>query len=552
MGMGAIALCLTAMPAFSQGLPAAPSGGDGASSAESPPPSTMPSPAEPATPTSDGAGSAESPLTAGATSAAAAALPSDPTTAEATPAQPGSPSRVGLDEALAAARAHGPSLKVVRLTLEIARAQLAQTKAKEGLALSGSASYFHEDNLPNQPQPSTSSLTSGSSAAAQAAATAAQAAIEAGTAAPVGENLEGALKLSGPATSLSLSAHLLFEGGSLHDQVATAALTGSQTLYDGYPGGRANAAVEEAEYSYQIAQISYEASALQIAYQVKQAYYTLLGAQEAVLVQQSSVDEAEEDLNRVKGFLAAGEATRLDLLQAEVALRQAQLSLRAAENLVIVDRKNLSSAVGWPLDRVYEVAGTGAPRIRTANEREALDIAFANRPELKELALDVASGQVALGLAKSQYLPVVSLAASLSLNADLTTNYTAGSYSAGISVSMPIFEDGLLAAGVRQAHSQLDSLALQQAQERESITISVQSALFSVTQDEANLAAARQSLLAAQGQYALEKAKFTAGLATNLDVLTASAALRSAQSAVVQANTAYILAILNLDNALGI
>jgi len=465
------------------------------------------------------------------------AVPTFPLTSDTVPI-------VTLEEALKVAEQSGPSLKIARYTLGSADAQLNQARAKAGLAVSATGAYFHEDNLPG------TTAASASSSPASSAAT--QAAIAAGISSPIGENFQAGVSLSGPSTSLSLSAQHLLEEGSYHDQVSAFKLSGSQTLFDGYPGGRGTATLREAEYTYRAALVTYDSQALTIAYQVKQAYYTLLGDQHALLVQEANVNQAKEDLARTEAFLKADQATQLDVLQAQIALRQAELNLRAAQNQVVVDRKNLSLAVGWSLEKEYSVAETPAPAIPTLDPSQALAIAFEHRPELKQLALSIASGNVALGLSKSEYLPVVSATGSLSLNQDWTANFNSGTYTAGVAVSVPVFQNGLLEAQVKQAQTLLDSLKVQQTQEQQSITIAVQSALFSVMQDSDNLNLSQQSVAAAQGQYDLEKAKFAAGLATNLDVLQASAAFMSAESTLEQAKNAYSLAILNLNIALGL
>jgi outer membrane protein TolC len=56
----------------------------------------------------------------------------------------------------------------------------------------------------------------------------------------------------------------------------------------------------------------------------------------------------------------------------------------------------------------------------------------------------------------------------------------------------------------------------------------------------------------AQGQYDLEKAKLTVGVGTTLDLLTAFSVLTTAQVGLVQAGSNYALAILNLQNAMGL
>ena len=265
---------------------------------------------------------------------------------------------VTLDQAVAAAQATAPGLKLAAITLDSSRTQLVQAQAKNGLSLGGTGSYFHQGDLPG-----TSSSTT--TAASAAAASAAKSGVS-------GENLQGGLALSGPATNLGLTAQHSIEEGSLTDQVSSVNISGSQTVYDGYPGGRAAGAVQQADYTYRAAQVTYDAARKSVVYQVKQAYYTVLGDQNTVLVRQAAVAQAKENLAQLQGLLAAQRATPLDVLQAQVTLTQAQLDLRTAQNTVEVDRKTLSATVGWPIEKEYTIADSSLPDMPALQPQEAL------------------------------------------------------------------------------------------------------------------------------------------------------------------------------------
>lgn len=453
---------------------------------------------------------------------------------------------VTLNDAIRAAQVRGESFKIAQDNLEAAHQQLLEARAANGVSLSGSGAYFYQDNLPGVSAPlSTPSNLLSSDAAAQDA-------ISQLSSSPVGNNYRAGAILSGPSTNVSVSAEHLSETSGQNDQVSAVTLSGKQTILDGYPGGRGSGTYQEAKDSFRVSRLSYDAQLLSLKLQVKQAYYTLLGDQAAVAVQQANLAQAKEDFSRVEGLVSASEATKLDLLQARVAVGQAEIAVGSAKDQVVIDRKNLSLAVGWPLDKSYRVANAPAPGARTLDEASAVRIALANRPELKELSLEVASGQVALALAKSEYVPVVSATAGITFEHDWTASYNMGTYNAGVSVSMPVFENGLLSAQVKRAQAQLDSLRRQQTQEAQTIEIAVENALFSVVQSKKSLDLSRQSVEAAAGQYALEKDKRKAGLVTNLDVLQASSALAQSKSSLEKARNAYDLAVLSLNNTLGL
>ena len=406
------------------------------------------------------------------------------------------------------------------------------------MALGETGEYFHQGNLPG-----TTTYTTPSTSVATAASGSGL----------VGENLQGALSLAGPSTNVGLTAQHSIQEGTTTDQVSSLSLSGSQTVFDGYPGGRAAGAVQQAEADYRISQVAYDAALKSALYLVKQAYYTLLGDQSTVVQRQAIAEQAAENLTLYKGLLIAQKATKLDVLQVQIALTQAQLDVRTAQNTVVTDRKKLSEAIGWQLEKQYAVADTPLPDLPTLGAEDALKTAFQNRSELLTLEQNIAAANIALSLQKSQYMPVVSLKASVGIGQDWTANVNTGAFTAGVSIALPpLYDGGLQSAAVQQAASQVSSYQVQQAQQGQSIAIDVQNALFAVTDARDRNDLAVQSLQQAQGQYDLQKAKLAVGLGTILDELTAFSALVTARVGLEQAKTTYLLSVLNLYNVMGL
>ena len=443
------------------------------------------------------------------------------------------PPVVTLEECVDAAKSAAPGLKVAGITLDSARAVLLQTQAVNGLSLGGTGSYFHQGVVPGTAAAFVSSAGS--------------------TQGINGENILGTLSLAGPSTSLDLTAqHGIGEDGAI-SQESLFILSGSQTVFDGYPGSRAAANVKVAGYTYKTAQVTYDSSLKSLLYQVKQAYYTLLADQNTVRVRQATVAQANENVVYMQGLFDVQRATKLDVLQVQVTLNQAQLDLRTAENTVETDRKRLSLTIGWPLDKQYQGAENAAPEPPALDSEAALKTAFENRSELRTLELSRASANVSLMLYRSEYSPVVSLSGSLDFGQNWTTNSNAGSFTAGVKVALPpLYDGGQRSALLKQASDQIASLAVQEDQQRQSIAIDVANALFGVKDAQDRLDLARLNVEQAQGQYDLTRAKLAEGLETTLDLITAFSVLTTAQVGRVQAESNYALAILNLNSVMGL
>jgi outer membrane protein TolC len=442
------------------------------------------------------------------------------------------PASVGLEECLAASLAGAPGLKTAKLSLDTGSAQLAYAIGNNGLTLGESAGYFYQWPFGTYYSTNAGSMNSSLSGVS-------------------GSNVTAGLSLTGPSTSIGLSVQPEFPamGG-----VSTAvSISGSQKVYDGYPGGRPTGLVKQARYSFQIAQVAYDAAIESLAYQVKQAYYVLLGDQNSLIARQATVKQAAEELSQMQGYFTAGRATKLDVLQVQVALTQAQLDLRSTQNAIETDRKKLSLAVGWPLEKAYGVLDVASPSTPDLDPKQALETAFKDRPELKTFDLNIEYADVDLSLQKSQYSPVVSVNGSMGVAQDIMPGTLGGGIvTLGATIAFPPIYDGKQQASlVREKANAFANYNVLREQERQSITIDVQNALFTVKDSSDRLDLAKQNLEEAQGVYDMQRAKYKAGLASTVDVMTAFSALATAQVGRETAKATYNLAILNLYNVMG-
>src|SRR5271157_4150529 len=111
------------------------------------------------------------------------------------PAVPAPLPVVTLEECVSAAQSEGPDLKLAKVTLDNSRAQLTQTQGKNGLSLNGTGGYVHAGNLVGTPSAPALTLSQGKLTQ------------------PAGESFQGGVALSGPSTSVGLTAqHSVVEG----------------------------------------------------------------------------------------------------------------------------------------------------------------------------------------------------------------------------------------------------------------------------------------------------------------------------------------------------
>jgi outer membrane protein TolC len=425
---------------------------------------------------------------------------------------------VGEPEVLAAVRQAGPSVRAADLALEAAQAVLVQARAKQGLSVAESAGYERQ-----QASPSTST-------------------------AATGNTFKGAVSAGGPQTSLAVTGQ---QTPTTTGSTTTWGLSGSQVLWDGYVGGTPSGQVRVAEAAYQVARATRAQAVRTALFDARQAYYTLLADQKTLQVRQATLKQAAENLAREQGLAAAKRATDLDVLQMQVAKRQAELDLRSTVMQIDTDRKNLSILAGWPLDKTYVAVEGTAPTPQAASADEAVSIALAQRSEIRSLAAQLESAKIQDAIQAATWSPVVTLTGGVSTSQGGSTTSTQVA-SVGVDVALPsVWDGGASSAARKQTTNQVAQYEIQLEQQRLSVTVEVQKAWFGIEDARDRLELAKSNVEQATGEYRMESLKFSLGLETTLDVLTAFTTMTTAQVALEQANNSVILAVLTFNNALG-
>lgn len=114
-------------------------------------------------------------------------------------------------------------------------------------------------------------------------------------------------------------------------------VTGSWNIFDGLETyGR----VKQARAQLETAKINYDDSVLQVELEVQQSFANLRAAREVIRSQQKNVEQAQEALRLANERFSAGAGTQLDVLDARVALTQAQtteIQSRASYNTELAE-----------------------------------------------------------------------------------------------------------------------------------------------------------------------------------------------------------------------
>jgi len=272
----------------------------------------------------------------------------------------------------------------------------------------------------------------------------------------------------------------------------------------------------------------------------------------ALVAAQADVDLAQALFKLAQDQHSAGVATGVDVTRAETRLAQQQVRLAQAQTALEEARLQLQRVVGLRLGS--ELTLTDSPRF-TNETPPAIDSAVAqaeqDRPEVRIAAAQVTLIDYQLGAARADLLPNVEFLGDYGVsgitaaNADLPTRRVA------VQLNVPIFNGGLTQGRIAVAESQRRQSKLELNSTRGQIEEDVRLAFAALRTTAEAVRAADKSLALAQRELEMARDRFRAGVADNLEVISAQTALADARAAQVTALAQYSATRLNLAAALG-
>ena len=223
--------------------------------------------------------------------------------------------------------------------------------------------------------------------------------------------------------------------------------------------GRVRRSVEQARAQAQAQAEAANDALTSLESEVAQAYVQLRGAQALRMSQEENVRSAQDSLALTQNRRAIRLSTDLDVDQARTQLLnlQRQLPEYEKQERQAVDRLNL--LIGKPpgtlearllqpapLPALPRAVGVGVPS--TLARR---------RPDIRQAEAQLHAATAGVGVAVASFYPDISLTGNLgirALDASYLTRWASHFYSAGPSLSLPIFEGGQLTANLRLNRAQ--------------------------------------------------------------------------------------------------
>jgi outer membrane protein TolC len=348
-------------------------------------------------------------------------------------------------------------------------------------------------------------------------------------------------------------------------------LTGSVNLF---AGGRIAAQNSAAKAGRRAADIELSAQRAQLQLDVAQAYYDAALADRLVAIADSSLVQTEEALRQTSLARQVGNQSEFELLRARVtrdnqvpAVLQAKttrelsyLRLKQLLNLPYSDSLTLTDGIGDTDTATPSLTSTAS---NTAANAAAMVVAMTDslvqrsdtsaeaRATVRQLNESLTAQEAQLKVAKSEYLPSVSLSSSYGRVAFPNSgipdwNSFVNNWTVTLGASVPIFTGGrtrgdniVAAANVTEAKARLQ-------QTREFAAFDARQAVAQLEQAAATLAASGGTAEQATRAYSIAEVRFREGLSTALELTESRVLLQQARANRAQAARDFQVARLRL------
>jgi len=382
------------------------------------------------------------------------------------------------------------------------------------------------------------------------------------------EDASVALARTGFAPDVSISAspkYSYVQGGGANASAASAALFSaesnsgslslSQLIFD---GGQIRAKIDAARLTRDAALATYRRDAQTVAFNVADAYYTLLADERTVAVDEELLRENIVSENLVRAQIRAGTVAGADLSAQLATTANARTTLVSAQGTLENDRVAFATDLGLPANTDVlprdDTQGleTATPASTLPAFANALDTAYMERPDVAEARLTVAADEASLRGARRGLSPTLSFSGSKGLeSSNLGGGAIRNDGTLVFSVTIPIYDQGITRANIASSRATVAIANANAATTRIAVSQDVRQALISIVSDRAVLDQTRAaydsaviSLRSTQGQYRV-------GLSTLPSIIQAEATLTSAATNIVNAIYTLRIAENNLRYALG-
>lgn len=331
--------------------------------------------------------------------------------------------------------------------------------------------------------------------------------------------------------------------GTVNTKVDKTSYNGSYSLsgqWTVWNGGRNTNTIKLDQIAEQQAELSAQETANSIQERIAQIFTQILYLDENVKVNEQTLETSLKNEERGREMVNVGKMSKADLAQlsaqrandeysiVEVRSQLENYKLQLKQLLEITDETPFDVAVPEICD---EQILAEIPGLQTVYEQALL-----TRPEIERSQLAIKSSDVSLSLAKTGWMPNVSVNGGLSTSTNSLSNMGWGSQfksnvnsSLGLGVSMPIYDGRSTKTSVNKAKIQQLQAQLDLQDQQKTLYSDIQQFWLNAWTNQQKYQAAKSSVESAQQSYDLLSEQFRLGLKNIVELMSGKDKLLSSQ-----------------------
>ncbi|MCR4957071.1 MAG: TolC family protein [Prevotella sp.] len=329
----------------------------------------------------------------------------------------------------------------------------------------------------------------------------------------------------------------------------TYGINASWTLWN---GNQNHNQVKANKLSEEQAELKIEQSANSIQEQIAQLYVQILYMNEAIGVNRESLEASKKNEERGQEMVNVGKMSKADLAQLSAQRAMEEYNLVEAESNLAKYKLQLKQLLEITGEQTFDVA------MPTASDQQALasipsvmnvyEQALTLRPEIKNTELALQASDVQLKIARAGYLPTLSMTGGVGTSTSsnnsnkwgeqMKTNFDA---SAGIGISIPIFDQRKARTAVNKAKIQHEQALLDQQDQQKKLYSTIEGFWLEAQTNQEKFRAASATVESEQQSYDLLQEQFNLGLKNIVELLNGKVSLLQAQQSKLQSKYTTIL-----------
>ena len=303
--------------------------------------------------------------------------------------------------------------------------------------------------------------------------------------------------------------------------------------------------------NFEVAQQDLNATSQDVAISVAEAYYAILQIEKLLDVARKTEEAMAAHRKTASDFYSAGVVAKVDLLQAEVRLAEAQQDVIKAENSLDTAKSAFNNALGREISTPVRLSGAHLVLPGDMTLDGCMAQALHNRPELAAIRKAVEVSQSSEKLARSSFFPQVSAVydhtyAKKSLSWD-----TDESWSVSLVAAWDFWEWGKQKYDLDAAKAQTNAATQQARYLEEAVLLEVKQSYLSVEQAKKLISVTERAIEQAEENVRMSKERYAQNIVTITEVLDAEVLLAHARLNYYYALYGYDLSVAHLLRAIG-